>query len=57
MARIPPLNKPMYFVYFYHTITGDSMRYKFMSYSSALAFYNRLAPVSKPTIHVIERIL
>lgn len=54
---IPKLNKPEYRVIFYHKITGDIMKYKFMSYRSALAFYDRLDPITaKPTMYVCERI-
>lgn len=54
---VPKLNKPEFRVIFYHHTTGDILKYKFMSESSATDFYDRLdKQKSKPTIYKCERI-
>lgn len=54
---IPKIGIPEYRVIFYHKITGDIMKYKFMSEKSAMDLYDRLdAYISKPTVYKCERI-
>lgn len=53
---IPKLNKPMYSIVFYHHITNDVMKYRFMSRKSADAFFDQLPSVSKPVMYCSERI-
>jgi len=55
---IPPLNKPQYKVYFYHSGTGEVMGYKFLSFNNAQNFFDKLDSVnSRPTMYVSERIM
>ena len=57
IKSIPPLNKPVFTIYFYHKVTGDIMKYKFMSYRSAIDFFDKLDHnTSRPTMYVSERI-
>ena len=54
---IPKLNKPEYSVLFYHKITGDILKYKFMSEKSAMDFYDKLDKnMANPTGYRCERI-
>lgn len=53
---IPKLNKPEYRVIFYHSVTGDILKYKFGSIRSAEDFMDRLSPESKATLYMIKRI-
>lgn len=58
MSRpVPKIGVPEYRIIFYHQITGDILKYKFMSESSAMDFYDRLDKrISKPTVYRCERI-
>ena len=57
MSKPPQLNKPEYRVIFYHHITNDILKYKFMSERSANDFFDKLDKrTSRPTMYVIERI-
>ena len=58
MARpVPRIGKPEYRIIFYHHITGDILKYKFMKHQAAIDFFDRLDPVkSKPTMYKIERV-
>lgn len=54
---VPQVGKPLFSVFFYHSVSGDIMRYKFMSYDSAMDFYEKLDPKTKPTMYESVRIL
>ena len=56
-SGVPQVGKPMFSVFFYHSKSGDIMRYKFMSYDSAMDFYEKLDPDTKPTMYESVRIL
>ena len=54
---IPRLNKPQYRVIFYHSISGDILKYKFTNIHAAEDFMDRLDPVRcKPTLYEMTRI-
>lgn len=54
---IPPVGKSQFSIFFYHSISGEIMRYKFMSYDTAMDFYDKLDPATKPIMYESVRIM